>query len=548
MPPKKPALPAATLPPTPVAAVPALLPSETAPVVSAEVKAGLLKTTEQTAVVGPLIEVLVRRGWKLSQMRYGKHEWRVPKNPSQATRREKGQSFDGWPCDIAVFDDDAHCGDPKHLLFIVECKRPDEDGGIAQLEDYLSRESRPVLGVWANSPEPSALAVYVYRTPDGSFMQQRRLIDDLPRPDDVIAPGYKSLRWNDLREPSHSVLRNVLSDLLDAVVARDRNVSDKVARAATNTPPAFRPFGTAAATATHLRDEFKRLVKLLPDVFSDAKDRELRLSDDTLAKCVDDLAPLKLLDIGAETVALGFQVLRAAALKQGEGQYFTPQPVIRAGIKLLQLQLDDLIIDPACGTGGFLVEAMLYMQRAHPGAAANMSQWAQTHLFGIEKDAVGVKLTKAIMQILGDGSAHVMRGDSVAWNAWDRDYKHLTGGNFANGRFSVVVTNPPFGQNLTVPSGDAQAAKLDIAQNDDGGWDESEIGLLFLNRAYQLLEPGGRLGIVLPETYFFSPSYAHVQTWIDGKFRPKVVVNIPMVAFQSFCRAKTNFYVFERMA
>ena len=79
------------------------------------------------------------------------------------------------------------------------------------------------------------------------------------------------------------------------------------------------------------------------------------MNDDTINECVEELWGLKILDLGVETVALGFQTLRTAALKQGEGQYFTPQPVIQAGVKLLRIGYDDLIIDPACGTGGFLV-------------------------------------------------------------------------------------------------------------------------------------------------------------------------------------------------
>ena len=67
------------------------------------------------------------------------------------------------------------------------------------------------------------------------------------------------------------------------------------------------------------------------------------------------------------------------------------------------------------------------------------------------------------------------------------------------------MTNPPFGANLTVSADDARLAALDIARVGNG-YRDLEIGLLFLNRAYKLLAAGGRLGIVLPETYFFSAS------------------------------------------
>lgn len=68
-----------------------------------------------------------------------------------------------------------------------------------------------------------------------------------------------------------------------------------------------------------------------------------------------------------------------------------------------------------------------------------------------------------------------------------------------------------------------------------------------MNRSWQLLMLGGRLCIVLPETYFFSSQYAFIQNWLKRKFRTLAVVNIPMEAFQGFCRAKTNLYIFEKI-
>ncbi len=197
--------------------------------------------------------------------------------------------------------------------------------------------------------------------------------------------------------------------------------------------------------------------------------------------------------------------------------------------------------------GGFLVSALLEMQRKYPGAESEISRWAQTNLHGIDKDSIGVKLTKATMQIAGDGSAHCVKGDSVRTNLWPSEYPHLNSGSFADGRFDVVVTNPPFGKNLKVSAEDARLAGLDIAQKDNGEYRDLEIGLLFLQRAHRLLKTGGRVGIILPETYFFSSQYRFLFDWLKGRLRPKVVANVPMEAFQKFCRAKTNFYVFEKV-
>ena len=107
----------------------------------------LQDTDEQKTVVGPLVKYLVSNGWDLGQIIFGKEEWRIPRSPSQATLREKGRSFDGFPVDIAVFDDLAHTGDPRHLLFIVECKQPTEETGVTQLESYFVGEPYTNLGI-----------------------------------------------------------------------------------------------------------------------------------------------------------------------------------------------------------------------------------------------------------------------------------------------------------------------------------------------------------------------------------------------------------------
>jgi type I restriction enzyme M protein len=541
--------------------------TDSPPSPTSAITAKLKDGPEQTAVVGPVVELLVSYGWDLEQIVFGKHEWRVPKSPSQATERERGKSFQGFPVDIAVFDSAKHVGKPKHLVFMVECKRPDDPSGVPQLETYLSNEPHVKLGVWVNNPDPSAPASFLYRLADGSFLPKTRTTSLLPRPNEKVTPDQQHLVYKDLVEPSVDSLKRTIERLLDKVVINDSQVTrreeqldqlcsilllklenDKQAKSHPKSPPFFRPLASHHATAENLRERFNAFVDIYPEVFTTERDRQLRLDDDSLAACAESLGSLRLLDLGLATVSTAFQVLRSEALKQGEGQYFTPQAVIRAGIKLLDIQWEDLVIDPACGTGGFLVETMLYLQRTNPDLSeSELSRWAQTHIFGVDKDPIGVKLTKAIMQVAGDGSAHCVRGDSIRTHKWATEFPHLSSGKFSNGRFTVVVTNPPFGLNLTVSAEDSRLAGSSIAKQSDGSFQELEVGLLFLERAYQLLKVGGRLGIVLPETYLFSSNYQFVQEWLETRFKPLVVANVPMEAFQGFCRAKTNFYVMEKI-
>lgn len=275
-------------------------------------------------------------------------------------------------------------------------------------------------------------------------------------------------------------------------------------------------------------------------------DQELRFDDATIHDVVERLSKYNLIDIGADTVSIAFQVLRSAALKQEEGQYFTPKQVIQAAVKMMDVTLDDIIIDPACGTGGFLIQSLIEMKERYPNEEKEISRWAQLHIYGIDKDAIGIKLTKAIMQILNDGSAHCVRGDSVLTHTWKVKYPHLLSNQFKNGRFTKVFTNPPFGAPLKIKYSDAKKSGLSIADYVETGKD-IELGLAMFNRCYDLLREGGRICIVLPETYFFSPSYKYVREWVKERMKPICVANVPMDAFQGFCRAKTNLYIFEKL-
>lgn len=506
----------------------------------AEILEKLKEGPEQKKVVGPLVEQLLINGWNLDQVLFGHCEWRVPKTPSEASKRERGASFDGFPVDIAVFESRETCGDYRHLLFIVECKQPEISVGLQQLETYLSLEPHVKLGIWCNNAALSSSCLLVYKDYKGLNFPIKSHVSDLPSIGMRITPNAIKLTFNDLLVPTNDSLYKTFNDLLNRIVAQDSNVtrreeqldqlcnllllkldSDKQGRISPNDEVYYRACATTGATGEYIRERFSIFNDVYPDIFITQSDKEIRFSDGTIHDCVELLSTLNLIDIGVETVSIAFQVLRSAALKQEEGQYFTPQPVIQAAVKLMNITLDDIIIDPACGTGGFLIQCLIEMKERYPNKEKEVSKWAQLHLFGIDKDAIGIKLTKAIMQILDDGSAHCVRGDSV-------------------------LTNPPFGSPLKLRYADAKRAGLSITEYLETGKD-LELGLAMFNRCHDLLRVGGRMCIVLPETYFFSPSYKYVREWTKKRLRPVGVVNVPMEAFQGFCRAKTNLYIFEKL-
>ncbi len=513
----------------------------------------------------PTIKGLVESGWDRGQLRW-QPEWRVPKSPHDAAKRDGGRSFAGWPVDLVIFDDPNKVGEWEHILAICEFKEPTLEQGISQLEIYLAREPRARMGYWTNGSED----VRVYKLADGNFKHLRNR--GLPRPgDDFVRPSEQPLKYRDLAIPTNGNLRSVFGRLLDVVVARDSRStraeaqlnelcnllllkleSDTNGEYDPNKPLAFQlSQGGETYTARAMREQFATLKKLRPEVFAEQREGELDLDDHTIQEAVYELSGLNLLSVHPEAISSAFQVFRRANLKAGEGQYFTPQRVISTAVKMMDIQPRDKIIDPACGTGGFLVEAFLSVIGKSKGkrSEASARTWAHRQVYGVDRDAINVKLARAIMVSLGDGSVNIHVGDSIRADRWVRDYPHLEM-PMTDGSFTVVITNPPFGKNLKVSKIDSRRNGYSIAaaaaakKHED--YVDLEIGLVFMERAHRLLMKGGRLGIILPETYFFSATYWWLPDWLRDRFILRGVLNIPMEAFQGFCRAKTNFYVFEK--
>lgn len=508
----------------------------------------------------PVIEALKVLGWSDRQMQW-QPEWRVPQAPNEASKREGGHGFAGWPVDLVLFEDPDAPLDWQNVLALFEFKAPNLTEGISQLETYLAREPRARFGVWSNGTASAT----VWKLPDGTFKVTRDKALRLPAPtDDFTQATKKAIVWRDLIKPTEADLRVSFKAVLDLVVARDTVVtrsemqldqlcnllllkleSDTLAMLSPSKPVRFQLRQSESETATHVRASFDELVQQREEVFREEHSPQLLLDDHTIKEVVFAWSGWNLLDVGAEAVSNAFQVFRRANLKAGEGQYFTPARVISAAVQVMDIQPDDKIIDPACGTGGFLIEAFREMA-TRIGNEAAVRTWANRNVYGVDKDSINVKLTRAMMLVLGDGSAHVHIGDSIREDRWSTDYPYLqTAMN--DGSFTAVLTNPPFGENLKIAARDCEVNHYSISKAaGKGKYRDIEIGLIFLERSYRLLQKGGRLGIILPETYFFSSSYAYLRDWLDERFIMRGVINIPMEAFQGFCRAKTNLYVLEK--
>ena len=537
------------------------------------------KFKEHHLVRLPFLQMLIDAGWNRYQLICPSpdtkdKEWLVPKTPSDNTDREAKRRFSGFPVDIAIFDEPAHCGEWDHLIAIVETKSPSEEAGISQLETYLGLEPHAVFGMWTNG---SSITL-VYKQADLKYKVIRNA--SIPKPsDNFLFAGDTPLTYSDLK--SHSKissisLKKLFSDLLNHIAANDSKVTrsddrldnicnmlllklDSDTNGKMSSDPhavlQFQLRSTPKQTAQVIKNEFTSYRNKYPFLFQESTSDVIKFDDDTIHSIVYRLQNINLKDVEPETLSSAFQVFRSANVKQGEGQYFTPQIIIEAAVQLMDITFHDKVIDPACGTGGFLFETYRrLLEGANDEQKFEIRTWAHRNLYGVDLDSINVKLARSLMIGAKDGSTNIALGDSLRSSKWNefRDAEKILGSG-SEGTYDVVLTNPPFGEKLKVRASDARIAALSICKHTNGGADsdeyaDTELGIAFVERAYRLLQEGGRLGIVLPETYFFSSSYRWFRTWLFERFELLAVMNIPMEAFQGFCRAKTNFYIFRKLA
>ena len=142
--------------------------------------------------------------------------------------------------------------------------------------------------------------------------------------------------------------------------------------------------------------------------------------------------------------------------------------MVRIAVTAVAPTASDRVIDPACGSGSFLattfntvledLKNFLKEDSADYGIAK--SNWSTQNLYALDKDAVSVRLTKAYLSLLGDGSSHVFKADSLRKRTWERQLSET----IPDSSFNVVLTNPPFGTKLKIDARSGQSEGYEVCK------------------------------------------------------------------------------------
>jgi type I restriction enzyme M protein len=273
----------------------------------------------------------------------------------------------------------------------------------------------------------------------------------------------------------------------------------------------------------------------------------MSLSDEHLSVCVRALQGHSLLDTHLEVLDSLFEYLVTQAAKGAKGQYFTPRHVIDCCVKIVNPQVNERVLDPACGSGGFLIHALTHVQESDPGV--DVGTYANKRLWGFDFDQRAARVAKAMMLIAGDGATNIFRLNSLLTPEANVDLFALEEGCDSGPRltiedvlrsrvrnfkgFDAIITNPPF-------AGEIQEQGLLKTYEVYREGRRIERDVLFLERCVGLLRPGGRLAIVLPHNKVGSESWAYLREWLLQRVRIVSVVGLGRSTFLPHTHQKTS--------
>jgi len=288
----------------------------------------------------------------------------------------------------------------------------------------------------------------------------------------------------------------------------------------------------AAALAKRIRTNFKAYVKGAPQAIRQIwPDSKLKLSDECLASVASAFADVNITDIGLDVRSAALREFVPPEIRKGLGIYLTPDEVVRASVEIVSPSPDKRVLDPACGSGTFLLEVARLWSHDN---RHNRNLW------GIDKNPR--------MLVLAD-----LNLGHLSWLNFDG---RLQDSLFDIGRdstedwfnsFDCIFTNPPFGVYIDPEKQDAETFKTCVG-SDGRPYPRQQSEIVFIEQCFRFLKPGGRLAIVLPRSVVTNYSdrvdwprrYFGTQGYVEG------VMTLPPETFYATGTQTNTVVLFAR--
>lgn len=475
----------------------------------------------------------------------------------------------------------------ERALIIVECKAPtvksaDKKDGVGQLQSYMAASPNVTYGMWTNGIER-----FCYRrvVKDGKVNIEE--VPDLPefgrgdedRPHfDQLKPATSDALLFAFRRCHNYIAGNqglqkpqAFWELLKLIFCKihDERHSDEV------------EFFTAANERHGVNGPLKvqkRIEALFTQVKNDyptifKKSENIELKPVVLAYLVTQLQMYSLLESDIDVKGRAYEEIVGSNLRGDRGEFFTPRNICRMAVEMLDPGEKHLILDPACGTGGFLITAMNHviekiraaelakwgnnLGRAEEAVKARIRKFAERSIIGIDFNPELVKASKMNMVMNNDGAGGLFQANSLASpQTWESDLIALD----IMGRFDVLFTNPPFGSKIPVTD-TSILEEYDLGhiwtyEKATDRWKKTDAvqksqppEILFIERCVKFLKPGtGRAAIVLPDGILGSPGLGYVREWLLRNTRILASIDLHPDTFQPDVSIQTSVLVLQRKA
>ena len=500
--------------------------------------------------------------------------------------------------DIVVFETGKpHTQETTYIL--VETKRADikpsdKKDGVGQLKSYMAACLNARFGLWTNGTDRFCFEKTQSESGEWTFNE----IIDIPG---FGQTGDQSARitHKDLRPATGDNLlfafkrcHNYISanegkqkteafwELLKLIFAKieDERSADLSFYA---TPEERSNSSIAPAAKKRIQSLFdKKVIKKYPTIFN-AKDDYIDLRPEVVAFVVTQLQGFSLLSSPVDVKGVAYEEIVGSNLRGDRGEFFTPRNACKMAVKMLDPMPDEVVLDPSCGTGGFLIAAMNnainYIEKSQRDMWADPTNGTDVErnelyrrradyfshcVFGIDLNPMLVRAAKMNMVMNNDGEGGLFQGNTLENpHRWSPELRNAV----KLGEIDVIVSNPPFGAKIPIDD-EAILSQYDLA----AVWDEKKNGrweirrdaqnkpvlqksqppeILFIERAIQLLRPGsGRMAMVIPNGILNNPSLAYVRQWLLTKVQLLAVVDMHRDLFQPGNDTQTSMVIMRRLS
>lgn len=300
-------------------------------------------------------------------------------------------------------------------------------------------------------------------------------------------------------------------------------------------------------TPRETRENINKLLHMALENWPGSLDEgKTNLNDTHLDICVSEISDIVLLDKNIEIIDDLFEHLVSSDSKGNKGQYFTPRSVIDFAVQLIDPKIHENIIDPSCGSGGFLVHSLNYIKEKNKNLYEN-------NVWGFDFDPRAVRIARTLLRISGIKNPNVYNVNSLI-NDNSLDFLIKTNENLclpatiesimsvefnSKSKFDVLFANPPFA---------GEIKEKHILNSYDISKEKSSIerDALFLERCTNLLNPGGRFAIILPHNKLAGAAWEKLRIWFMRRVKISLVVGLPRATFMPHTPQKTALVIGEK--